>query len=109
MNKLGFSPADLQGGMKRLAESDGPAEAKGPAAPDPEIVAREEAMEALYIKHDGDIQAIFDELNENAEKALKPHNKPKSAKEFARKMVAGFYSLIKDEERAEAKESTCHK
>jgi hypothetical protein len=101
---LGFSMADLQGAKKRLDEADTPAEAKGPAAPDPEIVAQEEAMEALYNKHDGDLVRIFDELGANPEKALKPHNKPKSAREFARKYVAGFYSLLKDEEPAESKD-----
>ena len=105
MPKLGFDIADLQGGMKRLNESDGPAEAKGPAAPDPEVVAQEEAMEALYLKHDGDLVAIFQELDANPEKALKPHNKPKSAREFARKYVAGSYTLLKDEAApAEAKD-----
>ena len=105
MSKLGFSMSDLQGGMKRLNETTGPAEAKGPTGPDPEVAAQEDAMEKLYIKHDGDLVKIFDELNANPEKALKPHNKPKSAREFARKYVAGFYSLMKDEDTAEAKDS----
>lgn len=100
MSKLGFSPADLQGGLKSLNDTPAQAEAKGVAEPDPEIAQREDAMAELYNKHDGDLVAIFDELQENPEKALKPHNKPKSAREFARKMVAGFYSLLKDEERA---------
>ncbi len=109
MSKLGFSMADLQGGMKRLNETEQPAEAKGPASPDPEIAAQEDAMEELYIKHDGDLVKIFDELDANPEKALKPHNKPKSAREFARKYVAGFYSLIKDEATAPAEAKDGHK
>ena len=105
MPKLGFSPADLQGGLKSLADTPVQAEAKGGAEPDAEIAQREEAMVDLYNKYEGDIQAIFDELKENPEKALKPHNKPKSAREFARKMVGGFYSLLKEENASDAKEA----
>ena len=105
MPKLGFSPADLQGSLKSLNDTPTPAESKRGAEIDPEIAQREEAMVELYNKHDGDLVAIFGELNENPEKALKPHNKPKSAREFARKMVAGFYSLLKDERASDAKDA----
>jgi hypothetical protein len=45
----------------------------------------------------------FEELGANPEKAKKPHNRPKDATEFAEKFYHGFYSLVEDEDIAEAK------
>jgi hypothetical protein len=36
----------------------------------------------------------FKQLNADPSKAKKPHHKPKNAKEFAKKYLDGFYSLI---------------
>ena len=46
----------------------------------------------------------FQELGTNPEKAKKPHNRPKNAKEFAVKYLQGFYNLVGDDN-AEAKSS----
>ena len=45
----------------------------------------------------------FEELGANPEKAKKPHNRPQDATEFAEKFYKGFYSLVEDEDIAEAK------
>ncbi len=46
----------------------------------------------------------FEELGSNPEKAKKPHNRPKSAEEFAKKYLLGFYDLVdRDEEASDFK------
>ncbi len=105
--KGGFSLADLQGGRKALNSVQTPAEAKGGGVDEEELAALRQ-MEDLYNKHDGDLDKIFGELNANPAKAKKPHNKPKSAAEFAKKFLAGFYNLLEDdknEKHAEGKDS----
>ena len=95
--KIGFSMADLQGGRKGLKDAPAPAEAKGGGAPDEAELAALRQFEDLYEKHNGDLDLIFGELKANPTKAKKPHNRPKDAKEFARKYLAGFYNLMADE------------
>ena len=51
-------------------------------------------MEDIYSKHNGDLDAIFAELKSDPTKAKKPHNRPKSAAEFASKYLEGRYSLV---------------
>ena len=58
-------------------------------------------LENMYKKYSGDLDEIFDELGEDPGKAKK--YPPENAKVFARKYREGFYSYIKDENRAEAK------
>jgi hypothetical protein len=50
----------------------------------------------------------FEELDSNPEKAKKPHNRPKSSREFAEKFLDGFYALVKDEDEFAA-DSKSHK
>jgi hypothetical protein len=46
----------------------------------------------------------FNELGANPTKAKKPHNRPKSDREFAEKYLKGFYDLVaEDRGFAEAK------
>jgi hypothetical protein len=51
----------------------------------------------MYVLHS------FGELKANPTKAKKPHNMPKSASEFARKYLQGFYELVGDADVAESK------
>ena len=99
MSKPAFSIADIQSGMKRLNSVDPPAESKSKADAKPTAEEEEamDRMEALYEKHNGDLDLIFQELQANPTKAKKPHNRPKNASEFAFKMVKGFYTLVEDE------------
>ncbi|KAG7394732.1 hypothetical protein PHYBOEH_004775 [Phytophthora boehmeriae] len=46
---------------------------------------------ALYEKLDGDINAIFEELEEDPRKALK--HPPQSAADFGKKYAQGFYTI----------------
>lgn len=39
----------------------------------------------------------FAELGSDPTKALKPHNRPKDAAEFARKYYDGFFSIVVDD------------
>ncbi len=101
--KPSFSLSDLQGGMKQLNNVTAPSEAKKASTEDVEQESLR-VYEDLYEKHDGDLDAIFAELGANPEKAKKPHNRPKDAKEFAKKYVQGFFNLLKDEVAAESKD-----
>ncbi len=47
----------------------------------------------------------FEELNANPTKAKKPHNRPKTADEFAKKFYHGFYDLVEEEDSADSKSS----
>lgn len=71
-----------------------------PSLPLPGEIAALQSMEDIYNKHNGDLDAIFSELNANPAKAKKPHNRPKSSSEFAKKFLAGFYNLLGDEDAA---------
>jgi hypothetical protein len=53
------------------------------------------SAEQLYTKHNGDINAIFAELGESPEKALR--HPPASAHEFAEKYSQGFYTATSAE------------
>ena len=53
------------------------------------------SAEQLYNKHSGDVNAIFAELGENPEKALR--HPPASAHEFAEKYSQGFYTATSAE------------
>lgn len=44
----------------------------------------------MYHKYDGNLDEIFGELKANPAKAKKAHHKPKNAKEFAEKYLAGY-------------------
>ena len=83
---------ELQRGLKSLNDVN-IAEDKGVS---PKIEKDEKtvfSLEDIYLKHNGDIQAIFDELGESARKALK--YPPKDASEFAAKYYEGYYDDIK--------------
>ncbi|DAZ99549.1 TPA: hypothetical protein N0F65_005421 [Lagenidium giganteum] len=58
---------------------------------DPQVADK---LAALYTKHDGDIKAIFEDLDENPKKALK--YPPSSSKEFGRKYAQGFYTYAEE-------------
>jgi hypothetical protein len=47
----------------------------------------------------------FEELNANPTKAKKPHNRPKTAEEFATKFYQGFYDLVDEGDAADSKSS----
>ena len=82
---------DISFGSKNLASTKPTAAAKSGGVSYDE---HHKSLIDLYNKHDGDIEAIFRSLNENPEKALKPHHKPKTAREFAEKYSEGYYSVI---------------
>mmetsp|Transcript_902 Transcript_902/g.1964 ORF Transcript_902/g.1964 Transcript_902/m.1964 type:complete len:107 (+) Transcript_902:36-356(+) len=104
MSKPAFSLGDLQQGAKSLnnaPEIRKKASAKGDDDGE-ETIAR---LTDLYERCDGDLDRIFEELNANPTKAKKPHNRPKSAQEFATKFYQGFYDLVDDEDAADSKSS----
>ena len=51
----------------------------------------------IILKRDG-VCASFEDLGSNPEKAKKPHNRPRSAEEFAKKYLLGFYDLVDQDE-----------
>ncbi|KAJ0393182.1 hypothetical protein P43SY_000569 [Pythium insidiosum] len=51
-------------------------------------------LAALYDKLDGDLRAIFEELDESPRKALK--YPPSSAAEFGKKYAQGFYTYAEE-------------
>ncbi len=53
-------------------------------------------LEGLYLKHDGDLDAIFDELKEDPGKAKK--YPPENERVFATKYRQGFYTYIKNKD-----------
>jgi hypothetical protein len=97
--------------MKSLNNVAAPSEAKRSSGEDDGERAARENLESIYMKHNGDLDLIFDELNANPTKAKKPHNRPKDAQEFAKKFLAGFYNLLSDNDKddnttaADAKEA----
>lgn len=58
---------------------------------DPEVADR---LAALYEKHDGDVRAIFEELDESPRKAIK--YPPSCAAEFGKKYAQGFYTYAEE-------------
>ena len=60
---LGFSPADLQSGLKKLETSEAKSEAKPEAKPsdsvDKETSAEIQALKDIFNELNGDIEAIF--------------------------------------------------
>ncbi len=95
MSKPAFSISDLQRGAKSLNTAP-PAEDKKVDSKASQEVDREalQKLEDLYIKHEGDLDLIFAELKADPTKAKKPHNRPKTASEFASKYLEGRYSLL---------------
>mmetsp|Transcript_1282 Transcript_1282/g.1294 ORF Transcript_1282/g.1294 Transcript_1282/m.1294 type:complete len:105 (+) Transcript_1282:220-534(+) len=101
MSKLGFDPSELQQGAKGLHHTS--VSSKHSSKTDPDEKASLSQLEELYNQYDGDLDKIFEELGANPEKAKKPHNRPRDGAEFAEKFYKGFYSLVEDEDIAEAK------
>lgn len=64
-------------------------ETNRPEISETEYVALMAKLESLYEKHAGNIEAIFAELGESAEKALR--YPPSNSKDFAERYVLGFY------------------
>ena len=113
--KAAFSLADLQQGAKKLNNVGEPeAGAKKTESKDDAAAAAAalESLEQLWDKHAGDLDLIFAELKANPAKAKKAHHKPNSAKEFATKFVAGYYTVIEgssDDHADVAESKTAHK
>ena len=106
-----FSIADLQSGAKRLNNVQAPT-AGASIHSDSKSSFDSEALiplEELYLKYDGDLDLIFKELNANPSKAKKPHHRPKNAKEFADKYLAGYYSIVEEERFVGDSDSKGHK
>ncbi|KAG6623767.1 uncharacterized protein IUM83_02166 [Phytophthora cinnamomi] len=82
------SESELNKASKELHATKGTREHSDSLDYDP-VVA--EKLEALYEKFDGDVKAIFEELDENPRKALK--YPPISAAEFGKKYAQGFYTM----------------
>jgi len=74
-------------------------DAKTAAAAEEDNAEMRKFLEDLYDKHEGSIESIFEELNENPGKAIKYPPADKSV--FATKYQAGFYTYVGS--RAEAK------
>ena len=85
---IGFSASDLAKGSKNLATaktqecSDSLTYDKGVA----------EQYTKLFDEFDGDVDKLFDHLNENPRKAKK--YPPKDAREFGIKYSQGFYTCV---------------
>jgi hypothetical protein len=95
-----FALGDLQNGAKALARTDvapRKVESKDAAAETEEM---QTFLEELYVKHKGDLDEIFSELNENPGKAKK--YPPENETVFAEKYRAGFYSYISEENKGKA-------
>ena len=94
-----FALGDLTAGAKKLQPT-----AAAPKTESKDDVAESEAMqkylEDLYLKHNGDLDEIFDELKENPGKAKK--YPPSDEVVFAQKYRAGFYSYISEENNGKA-------
>ncbi|TMW61289.1 hypothetical protein Poli38472_013752 [Pythium oligandrum] len=58
---------------------------------DPALADR---LAALYDKHDGDLRAIFESIDESPRKALK--YPPSNATEFGKKYAQGFYTYAEE-------------
>ena len=60
---LGFSPADLQSGLKKLETSEAKSEAKPSDSVDKETSAEIQALKDIFNELNGDIEAIFVRYN----------------------------------------------
>lgn len=97
----GFSIVDLQSGAKKLQSTGISSNMNHKVENDTKAFVEEnntslKQLEEVYLRNQGDIINIFNELNANPSKALKPHHKPLNEKEFALKYLQGFYSVIDD-------------
>lgn len=96
MSRPAFSMSDLQSGAKKLNTVEHPSELKASLA-DAKPSYDSEALvplEELYVKYDGDLDLIFEQLQQDPSKAKKPHHRPKNCKEFAEKYLEGYYTVI---------------
>lgn len=82
------SESELNKASKGLHATKGTREHSDSLEYDPRVADK---LAALYDKFDGDIKAIFEELDENPRKALK--YPPESAAEFGKKYAQGFYTM----------------
>ncbi|KAK1942697.1 hypothetical protein P3T76_006196 [Phytophthora citrophthora] len=85
---VAVSESELDKASKGLHATKGTREHSDSLEYDPSVA---EKLTALYKKFDGDINAIFEELDENPRKALK--HPPTSATEFGKKYAQGFYTM----------------
>ena len=60
---LGFSPADLQSGLKKLETSEAKSETKPSDSVDKETSAEIQALKDIFNELNGDIEAIFVRYN----------------------------------------------
>ncbi|OWZ12223.1 hypothetical protein PHMEG_00014649 [Phytophthora megakarya] len=82
------SESELNQASKGLHATKGTREHSDSLEFDPQVA---EKLKALYEKFNGDINAIFEELDENPRKALK--HPPTSATDFGTKYAQGFYTM----------------
>mmetsp|Transcript_1504 Transcript_1504/g.2053 ORF Transcript_1504/g.2053 Transcript_1504/m.2053 type:complete len:105 (+) Transcript_1504:138-452(+) len=83
----------------KLQRVDVPAEAKtidDEAKFSDEEMAVVERLEKLWDNHDGDIEAIYEELGENPGKCLK--YPPSNGSEFGQKYVRGYFTYTEENE-----------
>lgn len=94
--------ADLKSMAKELNHAK-PVEKESSKAESNAVEDTLESLQQLYQKHNGDLDEIFAHLGSSPEKAKKPHNKPKSAEDFAQRYLEGFYTLTSEADKKSRK------